>query len=300
MIRSTVEVVSERGYEGLSATLIVARARASRKTFYEHFESCEDCFLAAYEAAIDEMAQIAASAYQRDGSWPERVRAALEALLGFLEHERAIATLVFVEAPRAGPGVQKHRARTFKALKDALDRGGSSAKKPGGGRKVPRLAAETIVGGAVAIMHARLRRTQRIRMMSLVNPLMEMIVEPYLGPEAAARELARPTPRVPTRPRPVQAQPIGQDPLKGLRIRVTYRTLKVLVAIGQVPGARNCDIADAADVVDHGQISKLLARLEKHGLICDSGDRLRTDPHEWHLTPRGEEVERAIRLDFAS
>jgi hypothetical protein len=47
---------------------------------------------------------------------------------------------------------------------------GSQAKA---GREPPRLAVETIVGGAVAVNHARLRRTQPVRI-TLVNLLMQM------------------------------------------------------------------------------------------------------------------------------
>jgi AcrR family transcriptional regulator/DNA-binding MarR family transcriptional regulator len=293
MLRAMVEVVSERGYGGASVTLLVTRARASRKMFYEQFEGFEDCFLAAFEEAIGRMADIAASAYEGEGTWSDRIRTALEALMGFVEHERAIGSLVFVQALRAGPAVQERRARTIEMLRVIVDEG-QSQNSPGG--TPPRLTAETVVGGAIAIIQARLTQAKRAQMMTLVNPLMSVIVQPYLGPAAAVREGGRPTPKVPTPARVLGARVVETtDPLADLHMRVTYRTLRVLVAVREHPGACSREIGDAAGMTDQGQISKILARLENHGLICNPAERPRTGRHGWYLTERGKEVERTVR-----
>jgi AcrR family transcriptional regulator len=295
MLRAMLEVVAEHGYAGSSATLVVARARASRKTFYEHFENCEGCFLAALELALEQVAQVTAPAYERDGRWSERLRGALEALLGFLEEDRAIASLLFLEAPSAGPAVQERRTRVVESLQAAIEEGRSQARSD---RTPPPLTAEAVVGGVIAIIQARLACPEPTRLMTLVNPLMGVIVYPYLGPAAASKELARPTPEIPSPPQPAETPPALRDPLHGLVMRVTYRTLRVLVAIGENPGACNREIAAAAGVTDAGQISKLLSRLEGYELIRRSGGSSRWAPNEWHLTTRGEELEHEIRQDL--
>ena len=79
-------------------------------------------------------------------------------------------------------------------------------------------------------------------------------------------------------------------------MRLTYRTVRVLIAIAARPGASNREVADASGVVDQGQISKLLTRLEHLGLIYNDGSGAsRGEPNIWHLTPRGEEIEHIIR-----
>ncbi len=55
-----------------------------------------------------------------------------------------------------------------------------------------------------------------------------------------------------------------------------YRSCKVLMVIAAQPGASNREVADAAEVSDQGQISKLLARLEN----------LRADPQPGRVAPR--------------
>ncbi len=295
MINAMVAAAATNGYSGVSVTQVVARGRVSRTTFYAQFEDCEDCFLAAVDDSIARMAQAAAPAYQREGAWRERLRAALEALLGFLEHERAVASFLFLEAPKAGPRVQERRARALEVLRVVVDSGRSQAKQ---GRTPPSLTAETVVEGAIAILRERLLRPEPVPMMTLANPLMGVIVHPYLGPAAAADELERPVPIAPEPPRPVRVPKITTGPLAGLQIRMTQRTARVLVAVAQHPGGRNREIANAAGVVDDGQISRLLIRLAGHGLVRNAGNGPRSAPNAWHLTARGEDVEHALRAEF--
>jgi DNA-binding MarR family transcriptional regulator len=94
----------------------------------------------------------------------------------------------------------------------------------------------------------------------------------------------------------VLQQPVARDPMAGLDMRLTYRTVRVLSAIRERPGASNREVADGAGITDQGQISKLLARLHGLGLI-ENLDRLpgKGAPNEWRLTERGERVERATR-----
>ena len=52
----------------------------------------------------------------------------------------------------------------------------------------------------------------------------------------------------------------------------------------------NREIADAAGISDQGQISRLLARLQGHGLVQNTGGDTQGFPRAWQITPRGEEI----------
>jgi predicted transcriptional regulator len=71
-----------------------------------------------------------------------------------------------------------------------------------------------------------------------------------------------------------------------------HRSCRVLAAIAAQPGASNREVADAAEVRDEGQTSRLLARLHDLGLIHDPGQWRVGEPHSWRLTTRGS---RAVR-----
>jgi AcrR family transcriptional regulator/DNA-binding MarR family transcriptional regulator len=81
--------------------------------------------------------------------------------------------------------------------------------------------------------------------------------------------------------------------------RLTVRTYRVLTAVAELAGRgsdpSNRQISDLADVRDQGQISKLLARLESHGLLVNTGGATAGVPNAWRLTPKGEEIARAGR-----
>ena len=195
----------------------------------------------------------------------ERRRVIVEQLVDVV-HERA-------RAPR-GTGVPRGRA----------------------GRRPARIVAEGVVGAVLAVVYARLLAPGAGSLRGLSNPLMAAIVLPYLGSEAAERELARPRPR----PRVRQRAVAPADPLREIDMRLTYRTVRVLLAIAEL-GARGSNpsgrqVADASGVADQGQMSKLLARLVHLGLVRNGASgRGKGEPNAWLLTSKGEAVVRAIR-----
>jgi hypothetical protein len=79
-------------------------------------------------------------------------------------------------------------------------------------------------------------------------------------------------------------------------MRLTYRTVRVLVVIGGRPGASNREIAQGSGIADQGQISKLLTRLRGLDLVENKGEgQAKGAANAWYLTERGTEVERAAR-----
>src|ERR1017187_6082358 len=98
LLDAAFAVVSEDGYRRMTVRRVSGRAGVSNKTFYDLFEDREDCFLAAFDHAADRLAMVVLPAWEGESEWSERVRAALGALLGFLDDEPALCRLVFVEA----------------------------------------------------------------------------------------------------------------------------------------------------------------------------------------------------------
>ena len=80
--------------------------------------------------------------------------------------------------------------------------------------------------------------------------------------------------------------------------RMTALTHAVLASVAKLSNGNsnpsNREIAAAAGVRDEGQISKLLARLERHGLLRNTGGHPAVG-NAWQLTPRGEQIVNASR-----
>jgi AcrR family transcriptional regulator len=294
ILTAMAEVASERGAGAASVAHIVSRAGVSRRTFYDLFEDREDCFLATFEEALAQAATTVLPAYRGQARWRERIRAALLALLVFFDEQPALARLCVVEALAAGPRALERRAGVVDVLVRVVDEGRS--ERPVRVPEPPPLAAEGAVGAVLAVIHRRLVIGGSEPLTNLLGELMSAIVLPYLGGSAAQKELHKLAPQIKTK----KQSPHG-DPLEGLDMRITYRTVRVLIAIGSQPEASNREIATAAGIADQGQISKLLTRLEHLGLIRNDGvGHAKGAPNAWGLTGRGREVERAIRVQTAS
>ncbi|MGA8365328.1 MAG: TetR family transcriptional regulator [Solirubrobacteraceae bacterium] len=314
MVGAAARIVGEVGYGGMSVARITSRAGVSRRTFYEQFEDREDCFLALFDEALERAGRVAgdgvttAVAAGAGERWHERVRAGLFALLVLVEEDSAIGSLLIVDALAVGPRVLERRARALETLKTVIDGGRAQAKQAHGApAQPPPLTAEGVLGAVLSVIHARLleRAADPVKngssrrqpsLTGLLNPLMGMIVLPYLGQDAATRELERPKPKIARAVRAPRAPKVlAADPLQGLPMRLTSRTLLVLAAISERPGASNRQIAEIAGIHDQGQISKLLGRLERIGLIANYGPgHAKGEANAWGLTPRGKEVEAAL------
>jgi AcrR family transcriptional regulator len=296
MLTAAAKAVEEVGYARLTVAQVIARARVSRKTFYDLFEDREDCFLAVFDQAVDQLSTLVGEAYERESSWREGVRAGLLAMLRFMDEEPGLARICVVEALGAGPRVLKRRTQVLAQLKSVIDEGRTSAgaRVARATEESPDVTAEGVTGAVFAVLHTRLLARNREPFTALLGPLMSMIVLPYLGARAASSELTRKPPPLPKRRRPPRRS--VRDPLEGLDMRLTYRTVRVLTFIGEHPGASNREIAEGAGITDQGQISKLLTRLERLQLVHNVGEgQIMGSSNEWYLTDRGIQVERATR-----
>jgi AcrR family transcriptional regulator len=292
LLLATGELVGEGGLESASVGRICKRAGVSRRTFYEQFEEREGCVLATVQFAVGRLEQSVLAACTSDAPWQERMRAAVTAALDRFDAEPGLARLCLVETLKGSPEVLAYRREVLVRLNAAVDEGRGEAS---GEVQPAALTAEGTVGGVLSVLHTRLLQRDPPRLTELVNPLMSMIVQPYLGPEEAERERRRPTPK-PRSSAPVPgAGGAGSDPFRDLPIRFTYRTARVLATIAAHPGASNRQIGDAAGIVDQGQTSKLLRRLEKHELIANQTvSNAKGEANAWLLTPRGHAIQVTI------
>jgi AcrR family transcriptional regulator/DNA-binding MarR family transcriptional regulator len=287
MLSALVEEISERGVGNVTVAHIVARSGVSRRTFYEIFRDREECFLAAFDEGMERIAREVVPAYERPWRWRERIREGLIAWLSFLEREPALARLLVVESLGAGPVALQRRSSVLAPIESAVDLGREQAKTD---IELPLVTAEGLVGAVLSIVHGRLTEHHSAKLVELVNPLMSMIVLPYLGPAASRRELGRPVLDL-----HADSGANHRNPLHELDMRLTYRTVRVLMAVAISPGSSNRTIADAAGITDQGQISKLLTRLQVRGLIENTSTHSALGgPNVWTLTPKGKEVHGAI------
>lgn len=121
LICAVADAVAANGYAETSVADIIALAGVSRRTFYEHFEDKEACFLASYDtgakAIFDAMAVVAAGLRE----WREILDASFSTWLEFLQADLAFTRAYMIEFWAAGDAARERwkvrRDRTGALLK---------------------------------------------------------------------------------------------------------------------------------------------------------------------------------------
>ncbi len=292
MLAAMIQAACEHGDGNVTVAQVVARAGISRRTFYEIFDDREDCLLAALDEAFERIARRVIPAYEAPFRWREKIRAALTVLLELFDEDPDLGRFVVVKTLGLGARALQRRQLVLTTVMAAVQEGDGEARSDA----IGPLTAEAVVGAVCAVIQDRVLLSERRPLVELVNPLMSTIVLPYLGPAAARRELSRPVLTGTVRP---SKRP--ENPFKELDIRLTYRTMRALLAVAERPSSSNRVIADASGIADQGQVSKLLTRLERLGLVENAGGGAhRGEPNAWMLTSAGEEVHDALTVQAPS
>jgi AcrR family transcriptional regulator len=296
ILAAMFDVATELGAANVSVADVVERSGVSRRTFYETFADREDCFLAAFDDALAFASQRVLPAYQAERRWRDQVRAAVIAFMSFLDEEPVIGRLLIRESLTGGAKTRTRREQVLAQIASAIDRGREESANTAA--MLQPLTAEGLVGGALSIIDARLSLSSDPPVIGLANVLVSMIVLPYLGPAAARKELER---SVEPRASDHRDARLLEDPFKGAGMRLTYRTVRVLLAVSEHSGASNRMIGETAGISDQGQISKLLGRLQRLGLISNTGlGPGQGAPNAWTLTTTGRQLTKSIRTHTES
>ncbi|WP_255375306.1 TetR/AcrR family transcriptional regulator [Saccharomonospora sp. CUA-673] len=102
LLAGLAEEIAHGSYRTSTVAGIVRRAQTSRRTFYQHFTDRDECFLVLMTEETAEMIRQVSAAVDRDASWPEQVRAAVEAWFRYAEAEPGIILAWIRDVPASG------------------------------------------------------------------------------------------------------------------------------------------------------------------------------------------------------
>jgi AcrR family transcriptional regulator len=186
LIAGLTQALYEVGYQKTTVSLIGQRAAVSKSDFYKHFESKDDCFVVAYDAAVGRMRRCVVEGCDAatDQPWPLRVSASLAALLELLTSEPALASIALVEGLRAGRGVYDRYQAAIESFVGSLRDGAPGAP---GGSEVPEATDEAVVGGVASMLGRRVLAGEAEQLDQLFPEILEFVLSAYLGLEEARR-----------------------------------------------------------------------------------------------------------------
>lgn len=186
LIAGLTRALYEVGYQKTTVSLIGQKASVSKSDFYKHFDSKDDCFVAAYDDAIVRIRErvMAACDEAFPEEWVERVRNGIAALLDTLASDPPLAGIALVEGLRAGRGIYDRYQAAIDTFVDDLRRGAPPA--PEGG-EVPKATDEAVVGGIASLLGRRVLTGEAEQIHLLFPEVLEFALAPYLGAEEARR-----------------------------------------------------------------------------------------------------------------
>jgi AcrR family transcriptional regulator len=186
LIAGLGEAIAENGYAGTTIAHITRHAAVSRRTFYEHFSSKDECFVAAYDTVMAQLGERVDEAFVAQPDWPHAVKAGVEAMLRFLAAEPNLARLCMVEALVAGPVVVERYDSAVQSFVPYFESGREGRSKAVLARLSPT-TEEALVGGMMSLISRRVIAGKATELETLLPDLVEFILTPYLGSAKAAK-----------------------------------------------------------------------------------------------------------------
>jgi AcrR family transcriptional regulator len=186
LLAAITHEVAANGYRATTVTAINKNASVSTRDFYALFKTKEECFLTAFDAVRDHLAELISEAAAGERDWPHQAIATLRAALDFFAAHPDLARLCLLESVSATPAIAIRYREAVLDCVPALERGRAELADPDA--LLPD-AETSIVGGAASLATRMIVAGETDKLGDLLPDLTEFVLGPYLGAERAA-ELA--------------------------------------------------------------------------------------------------------------
>jgi AcrR family transcriptional regulator len=173
-----VHVVATVGYEETTVERVLVESGVSRRTFYELYADREDCFLAAYEAAMRRILGAVTDAYLDCDEPERRIEYALETFLALLAAEPDLARMCVVEVFAAGPRARELRAEAMEQLARLAEHALGELR---GDDRLDRLSAQALVGAVHELIYAPIDRRDTASLPGMASAIVATQVVPLVA-----------------------------------------------------------------------------------------------------------------------
>jgi AcrR family transcriptional regulator len=166
-------------YHELSAPQIAEEAGVPIESFFELFNSKEECFLAAFDDLSDELLGIAADPDLVSGDWARTVRRVVGELLGLLADRPLYAHIIASEAPSACSEALERVCDLAESIATLLTEGAPEPARN-------KLAVEGVAGAIWHTIRCQVTSGQIHLLPALSDYLAYIVLTPFIGADAAA------------------------------------------------------------------------------------------------------------------
>ena len=195
LLKAMLRELGEKGREGIEPARVLPACMVSAEEFTAEFADVDACLDAAYDELSAQIATEVQVGCKNGGSssagsrsWPSRVRAGLDALLGTLADDPPMAHILIRTFPSLG-GEARRRYQAFTErfvplLAEGREHSGVAEELPSG---VELLA----IGAAEAIIFEEVASGRAEQLPELGPSILFSLLVPFLGPISAAAEMEK-------------------------------------------------------------------------------------------------------------
>jgi AcrR family transcriptional regulator len=176
LLDGLAQALETQAFADITIADIVARARVSKRTFYEQFASKEACLLGLGERLCDQTLALIAANYRFDEDWVTQLRNVTHAYLSSLESQTAVMRAVYIELMTIGTEGLALRRRMgerfgqFLIMQVEAFRAVEPSKRP----LAPALAT-AVIGGINELILQAIERGEAHQLSSLTPTVTEFV-----------------------------------------------------------------------------------------------------------------------------
>lgn len=187
ILAAMIRVVGTKGYRETSVADVIAEAGTTRTTFYKHFEDKQDCFLAAYDALVEQVFSEVLARCNGEQSWLRRMETGLATIVELFSLDPKLARTAVVEVAAAGAEARQRHWNAVARFTEFLEGGRELAN----GRELPENISLLSAGAVSGLIFDELLAGRAEELPDQLPDLLFAMLVPYIGPRAAAEEMRR-------------------------------------------------------------------------------------------------------------
>jgi len=166
LLVAMAELLAEQGYASVTVTDVVARARVSKRTFYQHFSDREECLLATYrvvaEGPLHRIAQAAEAVAGQGLPLREEIAGLTGAYLAAMAEHPLLTRAMLTEPGSTGPAGRRARREVLRRFADQLVAlAAVGVGEHAGARPLSPALAQALVGGINELVLAAVESADR-------------------------------------------------------------------------------------------------------------------------------------------
>jgi AcrR family transcriptional regulator len=189
LLDAAFELLGTEGWSGTSVRAVCQAARLNPRYFYESFDDLDELLVAVYDRLVAELGERVLAAVSANEEGRPQVRAALDAIVGFVDDDRRRGRVLYVEA-LGNEALNRRRIETGHLLVQLVEEAGEARHgKARRGERIGRVTAGILVGGTAELVAGWLDGRIDVPRQQLVDDATELFLA--MGERAATVAASR-------------------------------------------------------------------------------------------------------------